>query len=57
MEELTKKGIIIKGHSVKGIAEEAPEAYKRVEDVIKAVEGSGINKAVVKTKPLIVVKG
>ncbi|MDO8427585.1 MAG: RtcB family protein [Candidatus Diapherotrites archaeon] len=57
VEELTKKGIIVKGHSVKGIAEEAPNAYKRVEDVIRIVEGSGINKAVVRTKPLIVVKG
>ncbi|HPC78240.1 MAG TPA: RtcB family protein, partial [bacterium] len=43
--------------NIKGLAEEASEAYKDVERVIEIVEGSGISKRVARMKPLGVIKG
>lgn len=57
LEELTKKGILVKTDNIKGLAEEASEAYKDVEKVIEIVEGSGISKRVARMKPLGVIKG
>ncbi|MGC8972345.1 MAG: RtcB family protein, partial [bacterium] len=57
LEELTKKGIMVRTDNIKGLAEEASEAYKDVEKVIEIVEGSGISKRVARMKPLGVIKG
>lgn len=57
VSELRKRGIIIKGHSVAGVAEEAPGAYKDVDDVINVMHNSGISKKVAKVRPLISIKG
>lgn len=57
INELGKKGIIIKGHSLKGLAEEAPNAYKDIHEVCNVMHNTGINKKVALLKPLIVVKG
>ncbi len=57
VKSLSDKGIIVKGHSKSGIAEEAPGAYKDVEEVVNAVHENGINVKVARLKPLIVVKG
>nr|MBC8444265.1 RtcB family protein [Candidatus Woesearchaeota archaeon] len=57
VEQLAKKGIIIKGHSIGGVAEEAPGAYKDVEEVVDVMHLSGVAKKVVMVKPLISVKG
>ncbi len=57
VKNLSSKGIIVKGHSKSGIAEEAPGAYKDVEEVVNAVHDSGINVKVARLKPLIVIKG
>ena len=56
-KELENKGILIRAGSLGGLAEEAPQAYKDVDEVIKAVTGSGIAKKVVRLLPLAVVKG
>lgn len=57
-EELFKKqGIIIKTASLRGVAEEAPSAYKDVEEVVNVVHNAGIAKKVARLKPLAVVKG
>jgi tRNA-splicing ligase RtcB len=56
-EELAGKGIISKATSPKSLAEEAPLAYKNVENVIESVHGSGISKKVVRVKPIGVIKG
>ena len=56
-ENLLKKGIIIKSHSMKGISEEAPDAYKKVENVVDVMHESDIARKVVKVKPLICIKG
>ncbi|MDO8647002.1 MAG: RtcB family protein [Candidatus Diapherotrites archaeon] len=55
--ELEAKGEIVKALSIKGLAEEMPEAYKDVDEVVKSVELAGIGKIVVKLRPLGVMKG
>lgn len=55
--ELGKKGILVRGVSKKGLAEEMPDAYKDVDEVIKTVEGAGISKKVAKMVPIAVMKG
>ncbi|MFH1607838.1 MAG: RtcB family protein [archaeon] len=54
-KELNKKGIEIKSENIKFLAEEAPEVYKDIDEVIKSVEGLGINKKVIRLKPLAVI--
>lgn len=56
-EQLKQRGILIEAGSFRGIAEEAPIAYKDVENVVATVSLSGIAKKVAKLKPLVVVKG
>lgn len=55
--ELARKGIIVMAHSNKGVAEEAPAAYKDVEQVVNIMEGAGINRRVVRLRPAICIKG
>lgn len=57
VRDLEKKGIIVKCWSLRGIAEEAPEAYKDIEEVIDVVHNAGISKKVARLVPLAVVKG
>ncbi len=54
---LEKQGIYVHGASWKGIAEEAPQAYKDIDEVVKASDKAGIAKVVVRLKPIGVVKG
>lgn len=56
-DELAERGIIIKSPSARGIAEEAPGAYKDVSRVVEVAERSGLAKRVAWLKPLICVKG
>ena len=57
INELEKRGIIIRGHTLSGLAEEAPDAYKDVTDVVLAVHNAGISTMVAKLRPLGTVKG
>jgi tRNA-splicing ligase RtcB len=57
VRDLANKGIIIRGTSLRGIAEEAPGAYKDVTTVVNATEKARLAKKVVKLEPLICVKG
>jgi len=50
-------GIILRAHSLRGIAEEAPGAYKDVERVVHAATDAGINQPVACLRPLLVIKG
>ena len=54
---LRQKGIIIKGRSKAGLAEEAPGSYKDVDSVVNVMHNTGIAMKVAKVKPLIVIKG
>jgi tRNA-splicing ligase RtcB len=57
IRNLEKKGIIVKCHSMRGIAEEAPLAYKDVDEVIDVVHNAGLANKVAKLSPLAVIKG
>jgi tRNA-splicing ligase RtcB (3'-phosphate/5'-hydroxy nucleic acid ligase) len=54
---LQKQGIAVRGASPRGLAEEAPDAYKDVSAVVAAAEGAGLCRAVARLVPLGVVKG
>ena len=57
VRKLKEKGIIVKCRSIRGIAEEAPIAYKNIEDVVEVVHNAGLSKKVAKLVPLAVIKG
>ena len=56
-KELNNKGIFICTGSLSGLAEEAPQAYKNIDDVVDVVDSVGIAKKIAKFVPLAVVKG
>ncbi len=55
--ELSKKGIYIRAKSIKTIREEAPDAYKDINEVVDVVDKAGISRKVAKFVPLAVIKG
>jgi tRNA-splicing ligase RtcB len=54
---LSGKGIVIRSASREGVTEEAPGAYKNVEEVVRVAEGAGLTRRVARLVPLGVVKG
>ncbi|HWM49900.1 MAG TPA: RtcB family protein, partial [Thermoplasmata archaeon] len=57
VRSLEERGIYLHAASRAGIVEEAPGAYKNVEDVVRVAEGAGLTKIVARMVPLGVVKG
>ncbi|MDP2831298.1 MAG: RtcB family protein, partial [Candidatus Omnitrophota bacterium] len=57
LKELRSKGIIVKASGRKTVVEEAPSAYKDVNEVVDVVHNAGIGKRVCRMRPLGVVKG
>jgi tRNA-splicing ligase RtcB len=57
IRDLEAKGIIIRAHSYPGLAEEAPEAYKDVREVVEVVHKAGLSKKVVRMRPIACIKG
>jgi tRNA-splicing ligase RtcB len=57
IDELAGRGILIRAHSYRDVAEEAPGAYKDVSAVVDAAHLAGLARKVAKLVPLIVVKG
>jgi tRNA-splicing ligase RtcB len=55
--ELRGRGIIVKSPSMRGIAEEAPGAYKDSTAVVEAAHVAGLSRKVVALEPLICIKG
>lgn len=55
--ELEARGIVVRSPSNKGLAEEAPLAYKDVERVVEIVERAGLSRRVAQLVPIGVVKG
>jgi tRNA-splicing ligase RtcB len=55
--QLEARGIVVRCPSNKGLAEEAPFAYKDVERVVEVVERAGLARRVVRLVPIGVVKG
>ena len=56
-KELCHEGIEVKAGTFKRLAEEAPQAYKDIDEIIKVVDEIGISKKVIRLKPLTVIKG
>jgi tRNA-splicing ligase RtcB len=56
-DDLRAQGIFIRSPSTRGIAEEAPGAYKDVGAVVAAAERAGLARRVARLRPLICVKG
>ncbi len=56
-DQLAAKNILIKCKSDRGLTEEAPIAYKDVDNVVQIVHNAGLAKKVARTQPLAVIKG
>jgi tRNA-splicing ligase RtcB len=55
--QLRSQGIRVQAGSLSGLAEEAPQAYKDVDDVVETVIGAGIARKTARLRPVVVVKG
>jgi tRNA-splicing ligase RtcB len=55
--QLEADGIVVRCPSNRGLAEEAPFAYKDVERVVRVVERAGLASRVARLRPIGVVKG
>ncbi|HXY62363.1 MAG TPA: RtcB family protein, partial [Nitrospirota bacterium] len=54
---LAEQGIMVRGHSYSGIAEEAPESYKDVTEVVDAAHHANLACKVARVRPIACVKG
>jgi tRNA-splicing ligase RtcB len=57
VDELAARGILIRSPSMRGIAEEAPDAYKDVSAVVDAADAAGLARKVARLEPLVCIKG
>ena len=57
IDELASRGILIRSPSPRGVAEEAPGAYKDVAAVVEAADRAGLSRKVARLEPLVCVKG
>lgn len=57
VKELAGRGILIRSPSMRGVAEEAPGAYKDVSEVVNAADEAGLAKKVARLEPLVCIKG
>jgi tRNA-splicing ligase RtcB len=57
IDEMLSHGVLVRSESNATVAEEMPEAYKDVAEVVTSVEGAGLARRVVRLVPFAVVKG
>jgi tRNA-splicing ligase RtcB len=57
VDELAARGITVRSPSSRGVAEEAPGAYKDVSAVVLASERAGLARRVARLRPVICIKG
>ncbi len=57
VDELAGQGVLIRSPSLRGVAEEAPGAYKDVSAVVGAADRAGLARKVAKLRPLVCIKG
>jgi tRNA-splicing ligase RtcB len=57
VDELAERGVLIRSPSMRGVAEEAPGAYKDVGAVVLAAEHAGLARRVARLVPMICIKG
>jgi tRNA-splicing ligase RtcB len=55
--QLEKQGIVVRCRSNQDLVEEAPLAYKEVDEVVQVVEQAGIARLVARVEPIAVIKG
>ena len=55
--EMAERGVLVRSEGRSTVAEEMPEAYKDVADVVEAVEGASLARKVARLVPMAVVKG
>ncbi|KAA6183481.1 RtcB family protein [Thiohalocapsa marina] len=56
-DELASRGIVVRSPSARGLAEEAPGAYKDVSEVVLVAERAGLARRVARLEPLLCIKG
>jgi tRNA-splicing ligase RtcB len=56
-KELEARGVIARAQSRRGLAEEQPNAYKNVDDVVEVVDAAGLSRKVARMRPIGVIKG
>jgi tRNA-splicing ligase RtcB len=57
VDELAGRGILIRSPSMRGVAEEAPDAYKDIAAVVDAADAAGLARKVARVEPLVCIKG
>jgi tRNA-splicing ligase RtcB len=57
LDDLARRGILIRSPSLRGLAEEAPGAYKDVRAVVDAADAAGLARKVARLEPLVCIKG
>jgi tRNA-splicing ligase RtcB len=57
IDELKERGILVRSPSLRGVAEEAPGAYKEISAVIEASHTAGLARKVARLVPHVVIKG
>lgn len=57
LKDLAKEGIIVRARTESGVVEEVPQAYKDVDEVVRAVSANNLSRPVARMRPLIVIKG
>ena len=57
VDELASRGIVVVSPSLRGVAEEAPGAYKDVDRVVDVAERAGLARRVARLRPIVCVKG
>lgn len=57
VDQLAEQGIVVRSPSSRGVAEEAPGAYKDVNAVVDAADAAGLSRKVARLKPMVCIKG
>jgi tRNA-splicing ligase RtcB len=57
IQEMADRGVVVMAAGLATVAEETPESYKDVADVVDVVHGAGISRKVARLRPLGVIKG
>ena len=57
VDDLAARGIIIRSPSLRGVAEEAPLAYKDVDRVVDIADKAGLARKIARLEPVICIKG
>jgi tRNA-splicing ligase RtcB len=57
VDDLAARGILIRSPSMRGVAEEAPDAYKDVSAVVESADAAGLARTVARLEPIVCIKG